>query len=268
MKLSEAITLLQNAGIDDPVYDAKEIFRRVGGLSTADLISREASTDSDAAISAIGRRAKREPLQYIIGEVGFYRETYEVSDACLIPRSDTEILVDYAVKNIPRGARFIDLCTGSGCVAVSTLKNTDNTTAIALDLSEDALSVAKRNAAKNGVSDRIGFISADVLSYKPDGEFYAILSNPPYVTSAAYKSLEPEIYFEPKMAFVGGEDGLDFYRSITRAYKDRISEGGFIAYEIGFDQGEALKSIAASEGMSCVIIKDLSKNDRVAVLKK
>ena len=268
MKLNEAIRLLQDAGIDEPVYDAKEIFRRVGGLSPADLISREASTDSDAVISAIERRAKREPLQYIIGEVGFYREVYEVTAACLIPRSDTEILVDYAVKNIPRGARFIDLCTGSGCVAISTLKNTESTTAVALDLSKEALAVARKNAEKNGVSDRIGFINADVLSYEADGEFYAILSNPPYVTSAAYKSLEPEIYFEPRMAFVGGEDGLDFYRSITHAYKDRLAAGGFIAYEIGFDQGEALKSIAASEGMSCAIIKDFSQNDRVAVLKK
>ena len=268
MKLSEAIKLLQEAGIDDPVFDAKEIFKRVGSLSPIDLISKEANTSSDAVIKAIERRIKREPLQYIIGDVGFYREVYEVSGDCLIPRQDTEILVDYAVKNIPCGARFIDLCTGSGCVAVSTVNNTKDTTAIALDLSEGALKIAEKNAAKNGVKDRLEFVLADALNYEPSGEVFAVLSNPPYVTDSAYENLAPEIYFEPKMAFVGGEDGLDFYRGITHSYKNHISKDGFIAFEIGYDQGEALESIASAEGMSCAIIKDFSQNDRVAVLRK
>ena len=268
MKLIEAIKLLQDAGIDDPVYDAKEIFKRVGALSPIDLISKDASASSDAVVKAIERRTNREPLQYIIGEVGFYREVYEVSCDCLIPRQDTEILVDYAVKNIPCGARFIDLCTGSGCIAVSTLNNTKDTTAIALDLSEGALKIAEKNAAKNGVNDRLEFVLADALKFEPREEVFAVLSNPPYVTNSAYENLAPEIYFEPKMAFVGGDDGLDFYRGITHSYKNHISKDGFIAFEIGFDQGEALKSIAEAEGMSCVILKDFSQNDRVAILRK
>lgn len=267
MTLKEAAKILEESGIDSPIYDAREIFRFIGGLPTASLISYDIDCSDERVIDAIHRRAEREPLQYIIGHVDFYRENYLVTPDCLIPRSDTEILVDYAVKNLPEGARFADLCTGSGCVAISTLKNTKNTTAIAVDISHGALNLAKQNAERNGVSDRIEFIERDVLSSAVDGIF-AMLSNPPYVSEGAYRELEKEIFHEPKIAFVGGEDGGDFYRRLTEIYRDVIAEDGFIAYEIGYDQGSMLKEIAERNSMTCEIIKDLSANDRVAVLRK
>ena len=190
-----------------------------------------------------------------------------MSEDCLIPRSDTEILVDFAVKNIPRGERFVDLCAGSGCVAVSTLKNTKDTFAAAVDISEPAIAVAKENAMKNGVSDRCEFICRDVLSEAVPGEFFAVLSNPPYVSEEEYEGLAPEIYFEPKIAFVGGSDGLDFYRRILDLYKEKLKENGFFAFEIGYNQGDALISLAKERNMSCEILKDYSQNDRVAVIK-
>ena len=263
MNLKTAIQILKSAGIDSPEYDARELFRHYG----CEAILGSAESDDPRLISAIKRRKNREPLQYILGSVGFYREEYFVSPDCLIPRSDTETLVDYAVKNIPSGECFVDLCTGSGCVAISTLKNTASTRAIALDLSESALRMARRNAEHNGVSDRIEFISADAKAMAVGGEIYALLSNPPYVADKVYESLEGEIFHEPKMAFVGGEDGGDFYRAITPLYRDRIKKGGFIAYEIGYDQAELLRKIAKDNSMSCEIIKDLGGNDRVAVLK-
>lgn len=267
MKLSDAVKLLADAGIEDARYEARELFMYFGGYKKHELILSDPDCTADDLISAINKRVLRVPLQYIIGSVGFYNEEYEVSDACLIPRQDTEILVDYAVKNIPDGERFLDACTGSGCVGISTLKNTVGTTALLVDLSLDALKIAKRNAEKNGVLDRAEFCSADLLSEIADGEYFAVLSNPPYVTESAYESLEREIYYEPKMAFVGGRDGLDFYRRLTSVYKSRIKAKGFIAYEIGYDQGQALREIAESENMTCEIIKDLSGNDRVAVLR-
>lgn len=267
MKLSEAIEILRGAGVPNPVYDARELFERIGGIERSNLFFDDVECLSSNLASAVYRRAKREPLQYIIGEVDFYRETYKVTPDCLIPRQDTEILVDFAVKNIPRGKSFLDLCTGSGCVAISTLKNTEDTRATAIDISEKALSVARQNAMANGVFDRIDFILADALSKAPDTEFFAILSNPPYVSENTYKSLEKEIYYEPKIAFVGGDSGLVFYERILDIYRDRLVKGGFFAFEIGFDQAEALKELSRLHNMSCEIIKDYSQNGRVAIIK-
>lgn len=268
MTLEEAIKILNDAGVDSPSYDAEELFCHFGGYYRSTLYLMHSIESNDPKLlAAIERRANREPLQYIIGEVGFYRESYKVTPDCLIPRSDTETLVDYAVKHIPEGERFIDLCTGSGCIAISTLCNTKNTTSIAVDISEGALSVATENAEKNGVSHRIELRRADLMNEVIEEKVFAILSNPPYVTESAYRSLEGEIYHEPMGAFVGGEDGLDFYRRFTPIYKNYIAKSGFIAYEIGYDQAEMLKAIADECSMSCQIIKDLSGNDRVAVLK-
>ncbi len=268
MTLNEAALLLSEAGVAEPLHDARAIFRRFGNFSEADILTRRAATEDGAVISAIKRRATREPLQYILGEVDFYRERYKVTPDCLIPRFDTEILVDFAVKNLPEGARFLDLCTGSGCVAISTLKNTKKTTAVGVDISAAALAVARENGEINGVGERFATVEADALKGAVDGEFFAVLSNPPYVTEDAYRGLEREIYYEPEAAFVGGEDGGNFYRAITPMYRDVIHADGFIAYEIGYDQSELIKSIAEENAMSCEIIKDLSGNPRVAVLKR
>ena len=229
MKLKEAVSLLRENGVDSPAHDAAELFMRIGKMSRADL-TPEAECGCEELREAVLRRAKREPLQYIIGEVGFYRELYAVGEGCLIPRPDTEILVDFAVSHIPRGERFLDLCTGSGCVAISTLKNTRDTSALAVDISEAALAAAKLNAEKNGVSDRIDFSLADAREPIGEGEFFAVLSNPPYVTEAEYSSLAPELYFEPKLALVGGDGGLEFYKIITNIYKNRINPFGFILF--------------------------------------
>jgi release factor glutamine methyltransferase len=218
-------------------------------------------------IDAIKKRAERTPLQYLLGEVGFYRESYKVTCAVLIPRPDTEMLVDYGVRNLPSGARFTDLCTGSGCVALSILNNTEKTAAVAVDISADALAVARENAESLGLSDRIELLLADALTYRAE-ECFAVFSNPPYVSEASYAELDAEIYKEPRIAFLGGPDGADFYRVITPLYKDKIDACGFIAYEIGYDQGKILRQIARENGMSCEIIPDLAGRDRVAVLRR
>ena len=269
MKLSDAVKILSEAGIEDARREARTIFTTLGGYSLADLVGSDLKTGNTAVIKAVERRAKREPLQYIIGKVDFYYETYKVTPDCLIPRQDTEILVSLAVKMIPDGEKFIDLCTGSGCIAISTLKNTKGTTAVAVDLSSSALALARENAALNGVADRVTFIEADVLQERMDDEYFAVLSNPPYVTAPAYEALEPELYFEPEMALVGtDDDGAGFYRRIIELYIDTVKDGGFIAFEIGFDQAKPLAEAAEAIGKKCEIIKDLSGNDRVALIRK
>ena len=266
MTIKEAAILLSEAGVAEPTHDARVIFKEIGGFNDAEVFTGRASSDSAAVKDAVYRRAKREPLQYIIGRADFYRETYRVTPDCLIPRFDTEILVDYAVKNLPEGAQFIDLCTGSGCVAISTLKNTKNTRAIAVDISDAALRIAAENANALGVYDRIQLLCADATAYVPDGKFFAVLSNPPYVSEDSYRALDREIYYEPEAAFVGGADGGDFYRKITPLYKNTIQKDGFIAYEIGYDQATLLCEVAEENGLDCRILHDLSNNPRVAVL--
>ena len=267
MKLCEAVKILTDAKVPSPRHDARELFMHIGGMSISELIFSDASCEKPEIVSAVERRKNREPLQYIIGNVDFYRENYEVNSDCLIPRQDTEILVDFAVNNIPAGKKFIDLCTGSGCIAISTLKNTEDTSAVAVDISDGAIRIAKKNAEKNGVSERVKFLTCDVLNYSDSERYFAILSNPPYVDSEVYNNLEPEIYFEPKIAFTAENGGLEFYKKILSSYKKMLDPCGFFAFEIGYDQGTALKDIAKDNKMSCEIIKDYSGNDRVAVIK-
>ncbi|MBQ2794182.1 MAG: peptide chain release factor N(5)-glutamine methyltransferase [Clostridia bacterium] len=271
MTLNEAIALLRAAGIDSAAHDAREIFSHFDGVDRATLLTRPDAVASKEAEAAILRRMKREPLQYIIGEVAFCNEVYRVSPDCLIPRSDTEILVEYAMKGIPRGERFIDLCTGSGCIAISTLCGTQDTTAVAVDISDGALRLARENAEINGVCDRISFIKADLLgeNFKsPHGEYFAVLSNPPYIAGEAYAELEPELFCEPKIALVAENGGAAFYERLVPLGLSMIKENGFLAFEIGFDQAELLRRLAGENNAKIEILRDYSGNDRVAVITK
>jgi release factor glutamine methyltransferase len=211
---------------------------------------------------AVRRLQDREPLAYVLGEWYFYDETYRVSPACLVPRPETEHLVEELIKRLPQGAIFADLCTGSGCIAISILAHRPDCRAVAVDLSEEALALAKENAALNGVSDRITFLHADVLSGNALGNasFDAIVSNPPYIVTEVIDTLEPEVLCEPRIALDGGADGLLFYRVLVSDYRKNVKENGFLLFEIGYDQGEALKALCP-----CEIKRDYSGNDRVAL---
>lgn len=222
----------------------------------------------DALEAALARRVAREPLQYILGEWGFWRESYEVSPDCLVPRPDTEHLVERAIELLPRGARFADLCTGSGCVAISTLCSRPDTSALAVDLFERTLALATRNALRNGVADRVTFLQADVLKTPPSvGVFDAILSNPPYIQSAVVDTLEKEVLGEPRAALDGGADGLDFYRAILTVWRPLLREGGFFLFEIGYDQGEALRALAREQGLLAEVFRDYGGNERVVLIR-
>ena len=265
--LKEAIDILKEAGVPSPEYDARELFRIFGGQSI-EPITLCSTSDSEELENALDRRVKREPLQYIVGSVGFFREEYKVTPDCLIPRSDTEILVEYAVKNIPEGENFADLCSGSGCIGISTLKNTTGTRCDAFDISDGAINLTKENARLNEVADRLRVTKKDLLKEDIEGEYFAILSNPPYIPKEVYEGLEKEIFSEPEIAFVGGDDGLIFYERLIPMCSRRIKQNGFIAFEIGYDQAKSIKDIADKNRLGCQIIKDYSGNDRVAILRK
>ncbi len=188
MTLKELEARLRSSGIADFKEEARILACRVCGISLSRLVFfREELPCSDKLCDAVSRRAAGEPLQYIVGTWDFMNETYEVTPDVLIPRQDTEILVEWAIKNLPHGSRFADLGTGSGCIAVSTLAARKDLTCVAVDVSPEALAVAKRNAERNGVSGRVEFRLFDILRGRVQNEeFDAILSNPPYVSLDEY----------------------------------------------------------------------------------
>jgi release factor glutamine methyltransferase len=214
--------------------------------------------------NALSRLENGEPFAYVIGEWYFYDETYKVSPDCLIPRPETEHLVEWLIKNLPINGTFADLCTGSGCIAISTLTHRKDLTAVAVDISEKALEIAKDNAQSIGVCDRISFVNGDILKAFPleESKFDAIVSNPPYIQTDVIETLSVQVKNEPRIALDGGNDGLDFYRVIFGEYVSNVKPGGVIICEIGYDQGEALKTL-----FGCEIMKDYSGNDRIALLK-
>lgn len=272
MTYNEICMALANAEIENNRGEASMLICHFCGINKAELLMRrDEDFDSEELRAAVEKRCRRYPLQYILGYWEFCHETYRVTEDTLIPRQDTEKLVEMAVKLLPRNARFIDLCTGSGCVAISTLAARPDCRAVAVDLFEQTLEVARENAERNGVGERLGFTANDVLTpefMEELGKFECVISNPPYIETRHIELLDEELAFEPEVALDGGDDGLDFYRAIIGSYGKYLSEGGTMLLEIGCDQAKAVAAISGSNGFRCEIFKDYGGNDRVAYLTK
>ncbi len=272
MTYNEICMALAGAEIENNRGEAAMLICHFCGINKAELLSRrDESFESEELRVAVEKRMAHYPLQYILGFWEFCHETYRVTEDTLIPRSDTEKLVELAVKLLPSNARFIDLCTGSGCIAVSTLAARRDCRAVGVDLFEKTLEIAGENAERNGVGERVGFIARDVL--KPEfmeelGKFDAILSNPPYIETKEIELLEPELSFEPEAALDGGDDGLDFYRAIIGYYGKYLTDNGIMLLEIGCNQAHSVTAIAHSFGFRCEVYKDFCGCDRVAYLTK
>lgn len=271
MTYNEICSALAQAGIENNRGEASMLICRFCNINKADLLLRhDDDFDSPELKAAVAKRLEHYPLQYILGFWDFCHETYRVNENTLIPRQDTEKLVELAIRFIPENSRFIDLCTGSGCVAISTLAARPDCRAVAVDLFEQTLEVARENAELNDVGDRVGFLCNDVLSpsfMDELGKFNCIISNPPYIETHQIPLLDEELSFEPEAALDGGNDGLDFYRTIIGEYGKYLTEGGMMLLEIGCDQAKAVSAIANTSGMRCEIFKDYDGNDRVAYLK-
>lgn len=208
------------------------------------------------------RRGTHVPLQYITGEQEFMGIPFLVNDKVLIPRQDTEILVEEAMKAVKEGEEVLDVCTGSGCIIVSLLKLVPGTRGTACDISEEALEVARENAGRQKVSVR--FCQGDL--FEPiTGKFDVIVSNPPYIPTAEIEKLMEEVrLFEPVTALDGREDGLCFYRRLAAESPEYLKPGGWLMVEIGCDQGEQVSELFREAGFCKVIVKkDLAGLDRV-----
>ena len=267
-EICEAFT---KSGIESAEWDALLLIEHFCKVSAAEVrTTPDKSYTAPALLSAVEQRLTRRPLQYILGSWQFYRQTYTVNEHCLVPRSDTEILVEEAIRRLPQNARFADLCTGSGCIAVSVLAERPDTTALAVEKFSETLSLAKKNALQNGVGERFTPLLGDVLTkdvYQALPPLDAILSNPPYIATRELSALSAEVQAEPVAALDGGEDGLLFYRAILAHATPLLSDCGFLLFEIGYDQGEAVCRLGRESGFEETgIIKDLSGNDRVVAL--
>jgi release factor glutamine methyltransferase len=225
------------------------------------------------------RRLNHEPLQYIIGEAEFMSLPFRVSPGVLIPRPETEVLVEACIKlcrqEFGQAERIdiLDIGTGSGNIAIALAKNLKSAFVTAIDSSAEALKVARENALLNDVSDKIEFVHSPIEEFsiaQYDNGFDMVVSNPPYVSASEYAALPPEIRdYEPEEALLAGEEGLDFYRKNSVILRHLLRPHGFAILEIGAHQGESVRALFVKEEVTqCEILKDLAGRDRVILLKQ
>lgn len=266
MRIDEICDVLSRSGIEDSRIEAEILIEELLG----EAVSEDREYDCERLRCALEARCSGYPLQYIIGKWWFARCVFEVNEKCLVPRPDTEAVVEEAVKLISKGSRFADLCTGSGCIAIAIADLREDLSGYAVELYPETLELARKNAQRNRVESRLTFIEGDVLTGETLGDerFEAIISNPPYIRSDVIETLSREVRHEPRAALDGGEDGLLFYRAIVEKYQRNLSDGGVFIFEIGYDQAEALGEIASANSFNLRIIKDLGGCDRVAILSR
>ena len=275
-------TKLENAGKEDSAFDTKCIFEDIMGMGTLELaMHRDEEADpakSKKALELAEKRAEGYPLQYLLGKWEFYGLDFRVGEGVLIPRPDTEVLVETVLAHFAQKKQYdpeiIDLCSGSGCIAVSLKKSMPKAQVIAVELSSDVMPYLVDNIRNNGGDIKI--LKGDVMDGRLLDNFRdsesegdhrqldCIVSNPPYLTAEEMAELQTEVTHEPALALDGGTDGLKFYRVISCLWREILKEGGLLAFEIGYRQGEAVAEMLRKSGYSDVkVIKDLGGNDRV-----
>ncbi len=265
--------LLKNASerlseSETPLLDARVLLAKAMNKDNASLIFEKPSKEELLLFeSFIEKREKGIPVAYILGEKEFMGLTFRLNSDTLIPRPDTECLVEKIIeKNTLSSPRILDLCTGSGCIGISLASFIKGARCDLTDISEGALEMAKENALLNKVNDRTSVFNLDVLSDDIKKGYDIIVSNPPYIESAVVPTLEVS-KFEPSRALDGGEDGLAFYKVIVKKSYESLKEGGMLALEIGFNQGERVKKLC-KDFSSVELYKDYGDNDRVIIAIK
>lgn len=272
----EAIRTLSEAQCDSPEFDAQQLISFCFGYNKTQLLMNSGSAVDDIKLihfeDCVKRRCNHEPLQYIIGMWDFHRFSFKVGEGVLIPRPETEILVDFAVDKIQKNGYSVimDLCCGSGCIGLSIAKLCPKTKVYCVDISDKALEYTRMNKELLG-ADNVTVIKSDILESsgflglpRPD----IILSNPPYIKTAEVSTLQPEIAFEPSLALDGGEDGLTFYRALSEIWYPFINRGGYLAMECGEEQAKDILSLFVDKAEKGKVIKDAADLDRVVVIAR
>lgn len=264
---------LQAAGIEEATLDARLLLEAVCGTDRNDLLVHGEQPVMPQAeekyLHWIRQRAEHIPLQQLTGEQDFMGLTFSVNEHVLIPRQDTEILVEEVLKELHDRMRILDMCTGSGCILLSLLHYSNDCEGLGVDLSAEALEVAERNVLKvltPEKAEHAHFLQSDLFE-KVEGKFEIIVSNPPYIASAEVEKLMPEVRdHEPRMALDGTEDGLHFYRRIIKEAGKHLVNSGMLFFEIGYDQGQAVSELMRAGGYREVqVVQDYAGLDRVVL---
>jgi len=270
--LKKTETYLAGRGVDAPRLSAQLLLARAAGLDRLGLVMAMdrplTPGEIEAARGLVARRGRGEPMAYILGEREFYGLDFAVTPATLIPRPETELFIDRALALFPGGGlgAFADMGTGSGCLAVTLAVRFPGAAGLALDKSGDALAVARQNAVRHGVADRVEFVLADFAELpQREGGYGLVVSNPPYVSRAEYGECSVEVRdFEPESALVPGETGLEAVPAVARAALGALAPGGRLLVEIGWKQGGAAAAIVAAAGFVEVAVRpDLAGCDRL-----
>lgn len=263
---------LKEAGIEEAGLDARLLLEYICHTDRNTLLvhgDREQNEMEEQFYRmCIEKRAARIPLQHITGEQEFMGLTFRVNQHTLIPRQDTEILVEEGMRHMFDGMRILDMCTGSGCILLSLLKYSNECEGTGVDISEEALRVARENAQRLGLE--ADFIQGDLFENISGKRFDMIISNPPYIETAVIETLMPEVReHEPVQALDGMEDGLFFYRKIVDKAAGFLEKGGWLLFEIGYNQGEAVRKLMTAQGFAAVeVVKDYAGLDRVVLGQK
>lgn len=269
----EGVARLVQAGIEEASLDARLLLEYVCGTNRNTLLAhgeREVpETEYERYSDLIAKRAGHVPLQHLTGEQDFMGLTFIVNNKVLVPRQDTEVLVEEVLRNLHDGMRILDMCTGSGCILLSLLQYSNDCVGVGADLSKEALAVARENyqrLCRQRPEMKASFIESDLFTGIQEGERYEIIvSNPPYIRTDVIDTLMPEVReHEPLMALDGRADGLYFYREITRRAGKYLTRGGMLFYEIGYDQAEDVCKIMEGEGFREIeVVKDFAGLNRV-----
>lgn len=260
---------LAAAGIEEAELDARLLLEEICGTDRNTLLvhgDRNVTEEELAQYKEmLEKRSAHIPLQQIIGRQSFMGLDFYVDENVLIPRQDTELLVEEALKELHDGMRILDMCTGSGCILLSLLKYSNDCEGIGADISEEALKVAERNRVQLGL-ENAAFIRSDLFE-AVEGKFDLLVSNPPYICSDVIDTLMPEVReHEPRQALDGSADGLHFYRRILAECRAYLKPGGMLLFEIGYDQGEAVKRLMEENGfLEVEVKKDYGGLDRVVL---
>lgn len=257
-------------GLENPRLNAELIISHVLEYTRLELyVHFEESVSDEHRVeikNLLLRRAKGEPLQYVLGETEFYGFRMFVTPEVLIPRPETEYLVEKIVKEHSSIPSILEIGSGSGCISIALKKNFPEAEITSVDISDEALKIAQKNAEENEVE--INFIESDIFQ-NIEGKFKVIVSNPPYIPDYEYKELSSEILeFEPKLALEADDDGLFFYKKIIRESPEYLLPGGYLYFEIGYNQGKRIKEFAKSNGFGEIeIVNDLNGFERIIKAK-
>lgn len=260
---------LEKAGIEDYVFEAKQIIKHITGLNATQILTlynnKLTQFQENNLIAIIHQREVRYPLQYILGEWDFYGRSYKVGPGVLIPRADTETVIEVALEYLKekQNPRILDLCAGSGCIGITLAKEKADSDVLMIEKHMEAFRYALENLGKNQAVNAKAMMGDIFDSTGADERYDLIVSNPPYIPQSEMKDTSPEVKFEPETALIAKDNGMEFYKAITDNYSGSIKKGGMLLFEVGINESEKVAEILKNAGFTDIKIKkDLGGIDR------